>query len=230
MNRSDLLDFLAQWLAQRDVPHPLRVAIDGIDAAGKTTLADELSATLRARGRPVLRASVDDFQQPRAVRYGRGRLSPEGYYDDAFDYAALIGRLLAPLGPGGNRWVETAVFHHPSDTPLPPNPQLAPANATLLCDGVFLLRPALRPYWDAAIHLYVSLETSLARALRRDAAAMGSAAEVRRRYQARYLPAQQHYLAKDRPQQHADIVIDNTNPAQPRLLRLPRAGEKTGHG
>jgi hypothetical protein len=34
--------------------HPVRVAVDGVDAAGKTSLADELVGPLAARGRTVL--------------------------------------------------------------------------------------------------------------------------------------------------------------------------------
>jgi uridine kinase len=41
------------------IPHPTRVAIDGVDAAGKTTLDDELAEVLRERGRGVIRASID---------------------------------------------------------------------------------------------------------------------------------------------------------------------------
>src|ERR671937_1286035 len=59
-------------------PNPVRVAIDGVDAAGKTTLADELAPVLRRRGREVVRASIDGFHRPRAERYRRGELSPEG--------------------------------------------------------------------------------------------------------------------------------------------------------
>jgi hypothetical protein len=66
-----------------------RVGVDGIDGAGKTTLADELAAALRARGRPARRVSADDFHRPPAERYRRGRASPEGYYHDSFDFAAV---------------------------------------------------------------------------------------------------------------------------------------------
>lgn len=61
-----------------------RVGIDGPDAAGKTTLADALAALT---GLPRVRA--DDFLAPPEVRYRAGRLSPEGYYADAFDLPAL---------------------------------------------------------------------------------------------------------------------------------------------
>jgi len=81
----------------------VRVAIDGVDAAGKTMLADELAVPIVERGRTVIRAAVDGFHNPRPARYRRGADSPEGYYRDSFDYAAILRDLLIPLGPEGNR-------------------------------------------------------------------------------------------------------------------------------
>src|SRR5438270_14025869 len=98
-----MLDQLAQQIVSLHPPHPLRVAIDGIDAAGKTTLADELVSPIEAQGRPVIRASLDGFHRPRAERYQQGADSPQGYYEDSFDYAALRDALLLPLGPGCSR-------------------------------------------------------------------------------------------------------------------------------
>lgn len=67
-----------------------RVAVDGPDAAGKTTLAVALAAVT---GLP--RLCADDFLAPPSIRYARGPLSPEGYYDDAFDLPALRAAVLA---------------------------------------------------------------------------------------------------------------------------------------
>ncbi len=61
------------------------VAIDGPDAAGKTTLADTLAQQV---ARPALRVSIDDWHNPREVRLRRGDESPVGYYMDSFDYEA----------------------------------------------------------------------------------------------------------------------------------------------
>jgi uridine kinase len=58
-------------------------------------MADELVVVLRQRGRHVIRAWVDDFLRPRCERYRRGQYSAQGCYQDAFDYPALTGRLLA---------------------------------------------------------------------------------------------------------------------------------------
>jgi uridine kinase len=91
MSRSSLLEEIARSIVRVDRPHPTRVAIDGVDAAGKTTLADALAPVLASLGRPVVRASIDSFHRPRAERYERGRDSPEGYYRDSFD-PELSGR------------------------------------------------------------------------------------------------------------------------------------------
>src|SRR6266852_446825 len=62
------------------LPFVTRIAVDGIDAAGKTTLADQLGALLKAQ-----RVCIDDFLRPEDERYARGVDSPEGYYEDSFD-------------------------------------------------------------------------------------------------------------------------------------------------
>ena len=80
------------------------VAVDGVDGAGKTTFGDELSAAIT--GRHVIRASVDSFHRPRAQRHARGRESPEGFYRDSYDYAALERVLLEPIRAGRTRTQE----------------------------------------------------------------------------------------------------------------------------
>jgi uridine kinase len=70
-----------------------RIAVDGIDAAGKTTLADRLGALLQAH-----RVCIDDFLRPEDERYARGVDSPEGYYEDSFDFAAFRDAVLAGTG------------------------------------------------------------------------------------------------------------------------------------
>lgn len=45
-------------------PARLRVAVDGLTASGKTSLGHELAERISATGRPVLRASLDDFKRP----------------------------------------------------------------------------------------------------------------------------------------------------------------------
>jgi uridine kinase len=89
MDRAVLIETLAEKILGVSCPHPIRVAIDGVDGVGKTTLADELADNLSTGARQVIRASVDGFHNPRKVRYRLGRNSPEGYFRDSFNYSAL---------------------------------------------------------------------------------------------------------------------------------------------
>jgi len=215
MLRRDLLAHLANLLSSIKCPHPLCVAVDGIDAAGKSTLADELAAHLQLLGRTVIRSSVDNFHFPRSIRYSRGIDSPEGYYLDAFDYAGLQAALLQPLDPNGNRRYRTAIFDHRADQPIYLPEITAGSSDILLLDGVFLLRPELFSAWDFSIFIDIAFETALQRALLRDAALLGSPKAVAERYHKRYFPAQQHYLQTCQPKDRANIVIDNNDPQRP---------------
>ncbi|MBV9281921.1 MAG: uridine kinase [Chloroflexi bacterium] len=221
--RGRLLDELAARILALGRPHPIRVAVDGIDAAGKTMLADRLAGPIEEWGWDVIRASIDGFHQPRAQRYRQGVDSPEGYYHDSFDYPSVRRDLLLPLGPGGSRRYRRAVFDHRTDAPAPAPWESASGNAVLLVDGIFLLRPELDDLWDYRIFLDVDFEVALQRAERRDAGLFGSPAAVRDRYLRRYFPAQRRYLETVRPTERANAVIQNDDPERAGLTVLHRS-------
>jgi uridine kinase len=215
--RAAVLDELAAALAAIERGHPVRVGIDGIDAAGKTTLADELAPLVDSRGRPVLRVSIDDFHRPREARYRRGELSPEGFYLDTFDYETIRGVLLDPLGPNGDRRVRTRAWDHRVDAPVPEEWVSVPVDTVLLCDGVFLQRDELRDAWDATVFVEAELDVAVERAVERDSRWMPSLDVTRERYRLRYTPAQLRYLEEQRPAERADFVLHNTDPSAPTL-------------
>lgn len=97
--RDAVLRRLADLIASRRPGETLRVAIDGPDAAGKTTLASELVPLVEARGRPVARASVDGFLRPAEERYRLGRDSPEHLWRTR--YAAGRRIYYERVGPRG---------------------------------------------------------------------------------------------------------------------------------
>ncbi|MDG9677085.1 uridylate kinase [Micromonospora sp. DH14] len=212
--RDDLLHRLAEAVGSVTVTHPTRVAVDGPPAAGKTTLADELAVVLRDQGRDVIRATIDDFLFPRARRYPRGEYSAEGCYHDTHDNDALKRVLLDPLGPGGDRRFQHAVYDRAADAVLSPPVTTAPPDAVLLFDGVFLLRPELVDRWDLRIVVTMALEKTVDRAVFRERL-VSPRADVERRWRERYIPSQQLYLATANPLRHADIVVHNDEPQRP---------------
>jgi uridine kinase len=216
--RAAVLERLAAAIAAVRLDHATRVAIDGVDGAGKTTLADELVEPLTRAGRDVIRASVDGFHNPRAARYVRGPDSPEGYFLDSFDYAALKRELLEPLGPNGSGLFRSAVFDYRSDRAVDAPPRAARRDAILLFDGVFLARPELDGGWDMTIWLDVPFEVTVERAIARDSRNGGDAAVTRDKYERRYVPGQRLYMTMCRPRERADIIVDNTAFDRPKII------------
>ena len=215
--RAAVLNDLATMIAKLDSARPIRVAIDGRTASGKTTLANELADCLTAKGREVIRTSIDGFHRPKVERYARGRHSAEGYYYDARDLPAINALLLDPLGPGGDGWYRTASFDLHSDLPIEQDPQFSPDDAILVVDGTFLQRPELRGGWDVAVFVETSEHVSEQRGIDRDTALLGGAEATRQLYADRYRPAFDLYEGSCAPASAADAIFNNDNFDQPAL-------------
>lgn len=216
-DRAAAVSRLAELLVAVEQPHPVRVCIDGVTGAGKTTLANDLAPAIRVRGRPCLRASMDGFHRPRAERHRRGRQSAEGYYRDAFDHAAVRRLLLEPLGPGGDRRYQTAAFDLAADRELAPAPpRQADRHAVLVVDGSFLQRPKLQGHWDFRVWVECDPELARARGVGRDRGTFGP--EIDALYRQRYMPAQELYVAEVDPASRADVRFVNNDPDHPVLV------------
>jgi uridine kinase len=216
--RRQVVDAIAESIESRAVPHPLRVAVDGRTASGKTTLADEIATVLRLRGRQVIRTSVDGFHSPRAERYRRGRHSPEGYLDDARDWRAIRHLLLDPLGTGGDRWYRTATFDLDRDQPIAQSAVRAEPSAVVIVDGTFLQRDELAEAWDFGVFVEVSESVAVSRGAARDASHLGGIVAAREMHERRYQPAFAVYDARCRPRERAHLVIGSDDPAGPLIL------------
>jgi len=200
-------------------PGRLRVAIDGLTCAGKTSFGHELAAALRELGRPTIRASMDDFKNPwrEARELGYDRLSGEGYYRNAYDFRSARDLLLAPAAPGGSG--ELVLCGH---DPLTGEDHrgttiAAPADGVLIVDSVFAFRPEYNDFWDYRIWLEVDPELALRRGLARDTA-MEGAQEALRVHRDRYHAAVMIYLAEVDPKSLADLIIDNSYFARPVMV------------
>lgn len=225
MERDELLSFLAEEIVGRkDRSRPLKVGIDGRCASGKSVLASELASTLRPRGLGVLHPSVDGFHHPRERRYRQGEYSAQGYYEDAYDYQAVIDSLLRPLS-GSEFPVSCRQAAHDVLTDMP---DVAPpirvgAGSVLLFEGLFLFRRELNAYWDFRILLDVNAATCLTRDLDRYGDVTSPADVLRRKFEARYEPAWQIYVNEEHPESKADVIVDNRDFLHPQILKPLRA-------
>ncbi|HVE91513.1 MAG TPA: hypothetical protein VNE62_04300 [Actinomycetota bacterium] len=196
----------------------LRVAVTGITASGKSSIATALTEAVNAAGVFCLRLPVDGFHNPREVRYRRGRESAEGYYRDAYDYDSLIRHVLRPLGPGGDCTYVQRTFDLEAETSVWPQPMRAERGSIAVLDASFLLRPEIRDLFDYRVFVHTSFEVAEQRGVERDQAALGGPDEARRLYRQRYHEAQRIYFSEAQPWKHADALVVNEYPEQPILF------------
>jgi uridine kinase len=98
--------------------------------------------------------------------------------------------LLEPLGPGGDRRYRAAYFHGWRDAPIDSPERLAPRDAVLLVDGVFLLRPEINDRWDYRIFVDAAVDVAIPRAIARDMTVATSLERVQETYRVRYVPGE----------------------------------------
>jgi uridine kinase len=223
--RDDVLRALADRILRLPIQRVVRVGIDGVDGAGKTHLADELAGWLDASGRTTIRASVDGFHHPKALRYRRGRDSPEGFFHDSYDYDQLRAALLDPLGPGGTGRYRAGVFDHRSDQSVQTPEQVASPGSILLFDGIFLHRPELCAYWDYSIFLQVAFGVSIPRGARRGEGSPDPASPANQRY----IRGQELYLKTCAPASRATVVVNNDDLMSPYVMNAA-SGPPAGAG
>jgi uridine kinase len=218
MDRASAVATIADGIASSATkPQPLLVGIDGIDCAGKTTLAEELRDELVRRGVSVVRASIDGFHRPREQRLAKGSLSPEGYYRDSFDYRSLIDEFLSPIkGATSTVSVITSLYDWTSEEPRRERTKVT-AGSLLLFEGVVLYRPEIDRFWDFRVFVDIPLSVSLNRGVVRDAEHFGGEEGARERYLYRYIPGQEIYLREVAPSSKANVIIHNEDPHSPRV-------------
>jgi uridine kinase len=199
-------------------PGRLRVAIDGLTCAGKTSFGHELAAALRDLGRPTMRASMDDFKNPwrEARELGYDRLSGAGYYRNAYDFRSARELLLAPAGPDGSGELVLCAHDPLTGEDHRGTTITAPADAVLIVDSVFAFRPEYNEFWDYRIWLEVDAGLALRRGIARDGP-MEGAAEAASVHRDRYHAAEMIYVAEVGPLGLADLIVDNTDFARPVL-------------
>ena len=215
--REQALQTIADKLGELDLPHPVRVGVDGISASGKTVFSDELAAVLRDRKREVVRAGLDGFHNPPEIRHRQGPTSVDGYLEDSFDFEAVRRCVLDPLGPGGNRLYRAEIYDHKTEQAREVPVVAADPRAILVFEGVTLFRKEIVAGFDFKILVQVSFEVALERAKTRDLGHFGDMETLLTKYSKRFIPAQRRYLEQSRAASQADLVLGNDDWARPTL-------------
>lgn len=188
------------------------VAVDGVDGSGKTSFAANLVTEIRDR--PVIVIHVDDFLNPSPVRHAKGRASPEGFWEDTYNYAAVINQVIEPLGPNGDGWYSPASYDAEANRPAPVEAVRAPSDALIVVEGMFLHRDELASYWDASVFLDVPFTETAARMANRN----GSNPDPEHPTMRRYVGGQRLYFNVARPWERATFIVDNSDFSSPKAI------------
>jgi uridine kinase len=214
--KTDLLLFLAGELLALGRGRQL-VAIDGVDGSGKSSFVNALAPVIQ--GRAVVTIHADDFLNLQEVRHHRGRNSPEGFWLDTYDYAALASEVLVPLGKSGDGRYRPGVTDPTKNRRIKPDKITAHDNALILVEGMFLHRNELVGHWSYSVFLDVPFTETARRMAIRD----GSHPDPNHPSMRRYVGGQRLYFENAQPWQRATRVIDNTHPDEPRLVPVDEA-------
>lgn len=204
---------LAQEILKIKRSKPLIIAIDGIDGSGKTHFAQNLQKHLKAQKQNIILIHIDDFHNPKKIRYQKGPDSPKGFYRDSYNYTELKKVLLDPFKYNTKNTFKTKIFDVDTNQTINQTELKIPHDCILIVEGIFLHRKELVNYWDYSIFLDINFDTALSRNISRskDINRIGTKDKIIKRYKARYVPGQQIYFKEENPIQKANIVIDNND-------------------
>jgi uridine kinase len=137
---------------------------------------------------------------------------------NAPDFESARRLLLEPAGPEGSGIVALCGYDPLTGEDHRAVTIDAPADAVLIVDSVFAMRPEYDEFWDLRIWIDVPPELALARGIERDAEQEGRA-DAERLHRDRYHPSEQVYLDEVDPKTKADVIIDDTDYAKPAARR-----------
>jgi uridine kinase len=160
---------------------PVLIGVDGRAGSGKTTLADDIAKSVP----DALVVHVDDFAGP---------LVPE------WDWPRFREQVLEPLLAGRaaryQRWEwnrdEPAEWHD------------VPAGSVLVVEGVSSTRAELAAPWGLQIWVEAPREVRLARAVERDGA------DMLPHWLDVWMPSEEAYVARERPEERVDLIVSGT--------------------
>jgi phosphoglycolate phosphatase len=201
-------------IQNRTIDHPFILGINGVDLSGKTTFTNNLTSWLKSQGYHTQVVHLDDFHNPSTKRR-QGTDPIAAYWQNAFNLHQLETEILAPITQKGCLDKELLLLDLESDRFINRRSYHVKPDSIVLLEGVLLFREPIDRYLTARLFIDVNFDEVLRRASLRDVPRFGQ--DILNTYQTKYIPIQKKYLADYKPQEKADLIIDNNNPQQPRL-------------
>lgn len=225
--RKELLNTLIYQinLSRQNHKIPFKIAIDGVDKAGKTFLARELYNLMRKDKYPVILTSLDFFHKSKKSKFTLNNKSPEEYYHNFFDYDKLLEYLIVPAMKSEDIEIKTAFYNHKNNSIINQKSQMITSDTIIIFDGEFLARPRLQKFWDLHIFIHADFDNILKRINDKSESELSVPVKIKELYLKKYIPAQILYLKECQPHLQADILINNNNYDHPFFMVNTREKE-----
>jgi len=216
MNKLEVLNKVVKDIEDAKIDgSPLFVGINGVDTSGKTTITKEISEILLANNHKVQVISIDEFHNPKAIRY-QGDNPITSYIEYAFNLEFILKNILKP------RIVNKTFSLLDLDTDeysFEKKIRIS-EESIVLFEGVLLFRDPIKDYFDLKIFIDISFNEVLNRAVIRDYHIFGE--ETKSRYETKYIPIQKLYIKKWNPKGQSQIIIDNNDYNNPIFIQNKR--------
>ena len=199
---------------------PLIVGINGVDTSGKSTFTKELARYLFKIGFKSHTISIDDFHNPSKIR-NKEKNPVISYLNNAFDITKIENEIMKPLVTENKLDKELLLLNLETDEFTNNKRYVIDEDTILLFEGVLLYREPLNQYFDFRIFIDISFDEVLKRAAKRDLSLLGK--DVIEKYNNKYIPIQKLYIEKYNPKILSDIIIDNNDYWNPKILKHPNS-------
>jgi len=204
-----VVERIAEARTRVSAEHSVLVAVSGIDASGKGFVTARIADALRERALRVAAINVDGWLNLRDRRFSA--VAPGAhYYRNAIRFDTLFAELILPLRERRSHRVEV---NHTEETATAYQRRVHAYDDidVIVLEGIFLLKPELRGYYDLSVWIECGFATALARAVPRAQEGL-SPQDTIRVYETTYFPAQRIHFARDDPRRAATLIVDNDPP------------------
>jgi uridine kinase len=212
MNEKEIFELIRTSILsiQEKKDKPIRIAVNGIEGTGKTVLAEKLTKYLNSENLNAIQVSIDGFHFNKEVRYKQGRNSAKGYYENSYNEIVFVEKVLKSSQTDSPNYT-IATHNLETDEYLNLEPIKLENNSILITDGAYLFKANYRSHWDLKIYLKTSFEIAMKRGIERDKDSLGGVELAKEKYEKRYHESSRMYLTENEPEKIADIIIDNSD-------------------
>jgi uridine kinase len=190
----------------------LLVGISGIDASGKGFVTARLARELEECGWNVAAINADGWLNLPQARFNSQDAAAH-FYEHAIRFDEMFERVVLPLRDTRSASVETDLMEENATTFRKHRYEFRKIDIVIL-EGIFLLKPTYRGYFDLTVWIECSFATALRRAITRCQENLPPR-ETEQAFEKIYFPAQRIHIERDDPRAAADIVLFNDQLEKP---------------